>query len=241
MPFSKSELDEMLSLAEHGIALLVGPAVGDIGRAAATSMTTVRMVLATANPDKAAEIADLLGNVPGLVLEPRPPSVPEVEEDGETLVDNARLKARALSPATGLPAVADDTGLEVAALGGAPGVYSARFAGHHATYADNVPQAADGARARRGQSIPANGRPCFGPWLSWPTPTGQSSGRKGRSTAPSPRNRPGRPDSATTRCSCPPAAGGRTFAEMTAAEKHEVSHRGRAFRALAEQLQAGTA
>ena len=101
-------------------------------------MTARRMVLATANSDKAAEIADLLGSVPELVLEPRPASVPEVEEDGETLVDNARLKARALSAATGLPAVADDTGLEVAALGGAPGVYSARFAGHHATYADNV-------------------------------------------------------------------------------------------------------
>ena len=64
--------------------------------------------------------------------------MPDVEETGDTLVDNARLKARALVEATGLPAVADDTGLEVEALGGAPGVYSARFAGEHATYADNV-------------------------------------------------------------------------------------------------------
>ena len=69
---------------------------------------------------------------------PRPSSVPDVEETGDTLVDNARLKARALVEATGLAAVADDTGLEVDALGGAPGVYSARFAGDHATYADNV-------------------------------------------------------------------------------------------------------
>ena len=71
-------------------------------------------------------------------LLPRPAEVPDVEETGDTLVDNARLKARALAEATGRPAVADDTGLEVDALGGAPGVYSARFAGEDATYADNV-------------------------------------------------------------------------------------------------------
>ena len=85
------------------------------------------LVLASANPDKAAEIAAILGDVPGVVLLPRPASVPEVEETGDTLVDNARLKAVALVEATGLAAVADDTGLEVEALGGAPGVYSARL------------------------------------------------------------------------------------------------------------------
>ena len=64
--------------------------------------------------------------------------MPDVVEDGTTLLDNARLKAQALTAATGLPAVADDTGLEVDALGGAPGVYSARYAGENATYRDNV-------------------------------------------------------------------------------------------------------
>ena len=101
-------------------------------------MGDLRLVLATANPDKAGRSPPYSGRCPGLVLLPRPSSVPDVEETGDTLVDNARLKARALVEATGLPAVADDTGLEVAALGGAPGVYSARFAGDHATYADNV-------------------------------------------------------------------------------------------------------
>ena len=67
-----------------------------------------------------------------------PTDVPDVEETGTTLEDNARLKAVALCEATGLPAIADDTGLEVDALGGAPGVHSARFAGEDATYADNV-------------------------------------------------------------------------------------------------------
>ncbi len=98
----------------------------------------LRLVLASANPDKVAEIAAILSAALDVDLVPRPPEVPEVVEDGETLLDNARLKARALVAATGLAAVADDTGLEVDALGGAPGVYSARYAGEDATYADNV-------------------------------------------------------------------------------------------------------
>ena len=98
----------------------------------------MRLVLASANPDKAAEIAAILEPVPGLTLVPRPPGVPEVDETGSTLVENARLKASALVDATGLAAVADDTGLEVEALGGAPGGYSARYSGEHATYAENV-------------------------------------------------------------------------------------------------------
>src|SRR4051795_12565553 len=97
-------------------------------------MTAHRMqfVLATANPDKAAEIRAVLLDA-GLDVElvPRPADVPEVDETGTTLEENARLKAVALCQATGLPAVADDTGLAVDALGGAPGVYSARYAGTH--------------------------------------------------------------------------------------------------------------
>ena len=78
----------------------------------------MKLVLATANPDKAIEIAEVLADA-GVDVElvPRPPDVPEVEETGDTLEDNARLKAVALCEATGLPAVADDTGLEVDALG----------------------------------------------------------------------------------------------------------------------------
>ena len=84
----------------------------------------MRIVLASANPDKAHEIRAIIGDA--VVLEPRPAHVPDVVEDGATLVENARLKARALCEATGLPALADDTGLEVDALGGAPGVWAAR-------------------------------------------------------------------------------------------------------------------
>ena len=92
-------------------------------------MKGLQLVVASANPDKAAEIAAILGSVAGVELRPRPSDVPDVEETGATLVDNARLKAVALMEATGIAAVSDDTGLEVDALGGAPGVYSARFSG----------------------------------------------------------------------------------------------------------------
>ena len=95
----------------------------------------VKLVLATGNAGKAEEIRRILLDHE---LVPRPDDVPEPVEDGDTLLDNARVKARALVEATGLPAVADDTGLEVDALDGAPGVRASRFAGPGATYADNV-------------------------------------------------------------------------------------------------------
>ncbi len=98
----------------------------------------LRLVLASANPDKVKEISAILSAALPVVLLSRPAGAPDVVEDGETLLDNARLKARALVRTTGTAAVADDTGLEVDALGGAPGVYSARYAGDDATYGDNV-------------------------------------------------------------------------------------------------------
>src|SRR3954454_4254959 len=94
-----------------------------------------RFVCASANPDKVAEIAALLEGLVELVA--RPAEVPDVVEDADTLLGNARLKAVAISEATGLPAISDDTGLEVDALDGAPGVYTARFAGEDCSYADN--------------------------------------------------------------------------------------------------------
>lgn len=98
-----------------------------------------RLVLATGNPDKAREIRPFFENLDveivsvGAIVEAW-----DVEETGSTLRENARLKARAAVRATGLPAVADDTGLFVDALDGAPGVRSSRYAGEDATYRDNV-------------------------------------------------------------------------------------------------------
>jgi XTP/dITP diphosphohydrolase len=97
-----------------------------------------RLVLGSKNPDKLREIRAVLlptgvavEFVDGLVW-------PDVEETGETLEENALLKARAVVDATGLPVIAEDTGLEVSALGGAPGVHTARYAGPAARYEDNV-------------------------------------------------------------------------------------------------------
>lgn len=97
-----------------------------------------RLVIATKNPDKLSEMESLVAEagIAGEVV--RGLEWDDVEETGQTLEENALLKARAVSHATGLPALADDTGLEVEALGGAPGVKTGRFAGENASYDDNV-------------------------------------------------------------------------------------------------------
>ena len=96
------------------------------------------LVLATRNRHKGQELAALLE---GLGIRIRTlddfPGAPEVEEDGDTCEENAIKKATIIAHSTGLPAIADDTGLEVDALDGRPGVFSARYAGEHATYEDN--------------------------------------------------------------------------------------------------------
>lgn len=97
-----------------------------------------RLVVASKNPDKIKEIEEVLEPL-GLAGEiVHGLDWPDVEETGETLEENALLKARVVCEATGLPVVADDTGLEVDALEGRPGVKTSRFAGPNATYADNV-------------------------------------------------------------------------------------------------------
>jgi len=98
-----------------------------------------KLVLATGNQDKVKEIVEILKNLDIELLTLKDfPGVPQVIEDGKTLAENALKKARIISEFTKLPAVSDDTGLEVDALNGAPGVYSSRYSGENATYADNV-------------------------------------------------------------------------------------------------------
>ncbi len=96
------------------------------------------LVLATRNPDKARELATLLSDM-GIRIRTLAdfPEAPEVEEDGDTCRDNAIKKAVTIAKVTGVVAVADDTGLEVDALDGRPGVHAARYAGEGATYEDN--------------------------------------------------------------------------------------------------------
>ena len=193
----------------------------------------MRLVLASANRDKAAEISAILtAAVPGLDLVPRPADLPDVDETGATLLENARLKAAAIAAATGEAGVADDTGLAVDALDGAPGVYSARFAGEDATYADNVAKLLkelDGVtperRTARFETVAM---------IRWPdgrevAVTGAVDGV----IAPDARGDGG---FGYDPIFVPLEGDGRTFAELTPEEKHALSHRGRAFRALAAKL-----
>ncbi|HID44365.1 MAG TPA: XTP/dITP diphosphatase [Chromatiaceae bacterium] len=98
---------------------------------------TQRIVLASNNQGKVREIGQLLAGQDMEVLPQSAFDIPEIEETGLTFVENAILKARNAAALSGLPAIADDSGLEVDALKGAPGIYSARFAGPNATDADN--------------------------------------------------------------------------------------------------------
>ncbi len=192
----------------------------------------MRIVLASANPDKAQEIRAIMGDA--IELEPRPAHVPDVVEDGATLTDNARLKAVALCDATGLPALADDTGLEVDALGGAPGVWSARYAGEHASYRDNVVKllaaldgVADGARTARFRTVALlrfpDGRELIADGVVEGRIAREVRGANGFGYDP---------------LFVPTEGDGRSFAEMDGDEKHAISHRGRAVRALAAQINA---
>jgi XTP/dITP diphosphohydrolase len=192
-----------------------------------------RFVVATANPDKAAEITAILAAaMPGVALVPRPADVPEVEETGETLEDNARLKAVALVAATGLAAIADDTGLLVDALDGAPGVFTARFAGPDATYADNVAAlltALNGVPAER-----RTARFVTAAIARWPD--GREVVRLGVVAGTIALATSGDGGFGYDPVFVPDEGGGRTFAAMGPDAKHALSHRGRAFRALADAL-----
>jgi XTP/dITP diphosphohydrolase len=189
----------------------------------------VRLVLATANPDKAREIADALA---GIELLPRPDDVPEVDETADTLEGNARLKAEALRDATDEAAVADDTGLEVEALDGRPGVYSARFAGEDATYADNVNKL-----LKELDGVPVDRRRArFRTVALVSFPDGRELAVEGSVDGTISTEARGDDGFGYDPLFIPDEGDGRTFAEMTLAEKQAVSHRGRAFRALAEAL-----
>jgi XTP/dITP diphosphohydrolase len=199
----------------------------------------VRLVLASANPDKAREIASLLASAAGDVdLLPRPPEVPDVVEDGVTLRDNARLKARALAAATGEAAVADDTGLEVDALAGAPGVWTARYAGEGATYADNVAKLL--SELERVGAAGADRRARFRTVALVAWPDGAELAAEGvveGVIADAPRGSGGFGYDPVF-VPLGPGTDGRTLAELSSEEKDAISHRGRAFRALATHLAA---
>ncbi len=185
------------------------------------------IVLATRNHDKIIEIREALADLPVQLLSLDDfPQAPEVIEDGDTLEANAAKKALAIHHFTQLPAIADDTGLMVEALNGAPGVYSSRFAGPGATYSDNVQKL-----LRLMEHIPAPQRTAeFRAVIAFAVngKTHLVDGRCRGQIAFAPRGASGfgyDPVFLVPELN-------KTFAELTLAEKNQISHRGRALAAL---------
>lgn len=187
-----------------------------------------RLVLASANPKKVAELVELLGH--HYRVEPRPDDLADTVEDGETLEANAVKKAAEVSDHVAALALADDTGLFVAALGGRPGVRTARYAGETATDEDNRLKMLDELAAATDRSaefrtVIALVEPGAEPRLATGVVTGRIAeaelGDRGFGYDP---------------LFIPDDGDGRTFAEMSEDEKHAISHRGRAFTQLLEAL-----
>ena len=198
-----------------------------------------RLVLATRNAGKLRELRELLRDrVPGLdvdtqVIDAATAGAPDVVESGVTFEENALLKAEQTAAATGLIAVADDSGLAVDVLGGAPGIFSARWSGRHgdddANLALLLAQLADIPAERRGAAFVCAAA------LAVPGQRSRSHTERGElrgSLLPAPRGTGGFGYDPLL----VPAGGERSCAELTSEEKNAISHRGNAFRALLPHL-----
>ncbi|HEY7931071.1 MAG TPA: RdgB/HAM1 family non-canonical purine NTP pyrophosphatase [Acidimicrobiales bacterium] len=188
-------------------------------------------VLATANAHKAEEMRAVLEPL-GIRLRARPDDVAEVDETETTLEGNALLKAYALVRATGFAAIADDTGLFVDALDGAPGVYSARYAGERASYDENVEKL---LTELLGVATPARGAR-FRTVIAVAYPNGESLCVEGVLEGSIAEQRRGTGGFGYDPVFIPNETPERTLAELSPAQKNDVSHRGRALRAVANRL-----
>jgi non-canonical purine NTP pyrophosphatase (RdgB/HAM1 family) len=191
-----------------------------------------KLILSTGNRDKLKELRDLLAELPYEVLSKEEAGYADldVEEDGATLAENAEKKARALHERCGEAVVADDTGLFVDALNGAPGIHAARYAGEHVTYADNRKKMLEElkeASTRRAEFrtcvclIEEDGTAHYVEGVCPGTVAEEERGETGFGY-----------DSIFV-----PEGGNRTFAEMTEEEKNRISHRGIAMRKLLSLLE----
>ncbi|MHA7207502.1 RdgB/HAM1 family non-canonical purine NTP pyrophosphatase [Arthrobacter sp. MDT1-65] len=199
-----------------------------------------RLVLATRNAGKLRELRELLrGQVPGLdvdtqVVDAETAGAPDVVESGVTFEENALLKAEQVAAATGLLAVADDSGLAVDVLGGAPGIFSARWAGRHGDDAANLElllaQLADIPHERRGAAFVCAAALAYPPGASPGSSTERGELRGSLLTAPRGTGGFGYDPILV------PEGLDRSCAELAPAEKNAISHRGIAFRALLPHL-----
>ena len=189
------------------------------------------LVLATHNPDKQAEMNAVLSDLDlDFIGLDQYPEIDDIPENGTTLLENALIKARVAHLETGFPALADDTGLEVDALHGAPGVYSARFAGEDATYQDNVKKLLSvmagisrqnrTSRFRTVVALIDSDTELWTEGIIEGLITREQRGAGGFGYDPI-------FEAADT---------GKTFSEMSAAQKNEISHRARALQKMRKKL-----
>jgi XTP/dITP diphosphohydrolase len=197
-------------------------------------MPAGRVVVATRNEHKLRELREILDS---LVLVPLPEGVELPPEEGETFAQNALAKARAACAATGMAAIADDSGIEARALGGRPGVRSARYAGEGASDEENLAKLLDQVGRQDDRRV------AYVCAIALVGEDGSESLFEGRcegTLASEPRGSGGFGyDPAFVPDDTAPEDG-RTMAELTPAEKHAISHRGRAGRRLARWLEGGS-
>ena len=189
------------------------------------------LVIATRNPGKTSEIRDLLAEFPVRIknLDDFRP-IPEVQEDGDTFDDNAYKKASFAAKVLGVPALADDSGLVVEALGGAPGVFSARYAGENATDEQRCNKLLDEMKTK------TNRKAAFECVISIAVPGGPALTYEGRcegiiAEQPAGENGFGY----DPLFYYPPLK--KTFAQLTREQKSRVSHRGRALREIGDEFE----
>jgi XTP/dITP diphosphohydrolase len=186
-----------------------------------------RLVIATRNPGKVREILEICARWPVEWVTYETASWPDVEETGEGYLENALLKARTAAGAVGIPALADDSGIEVDALGGGPGPRSARFAGEQASDEENLRLLIDRVRAVAEDRRSARYR-CIAA-CAWPGGSDLWAEETCEGTLiVKPRGTGGFGYDPIF----VPEGHDRTMAELTTGEKHLVSHRGKAFRSL---------
>ncbi|MEZ0292903.1 MAG: RdgB/HAM1 family non-canonical purine NTP pyrophosphatase [Solirubrobacteraceae bacterium] len=189
----------------------------------------MRLVLATRNDHKVRELERMMD---GVGIDALPPAVVLPPEDGATFAENALGKARAAAAALGRPAIADDSGVESAALGGAPGIFSARFAGPGATDAENL--------AKLRAEAPAGSPLRYVCVMAYATPDGDERTFTGICEGTLSADARGSGGFGYDPAFLPAdVADGRTMAELSATEKDAISHRGRAARALLAWLRDG--
>ncbi len=188
------------------------------------------MILATRNEHKLREFREAL---PGLEIEPLPETVELPPEVGDTFAQNALGKARAAREQTGEAAIADDSGIEASALGGRPGVHSARYAGEEASDEQNLSKLLDELRDRDDKRL------AYVCAVALVTADGDEELFEGRCTGTLVDPPRGEGGFGYDPCFIPDDTGPgdeRTMAELAPDEKHAISHRGRAARKLAETL-----